>query len=195
MERIKKDLGIIFIINFVLLGLFFLQDNWIKVSRYEILSGNLLGNSNNYKVLQVSDLNSKEFGEGRFLLLNKIREINPDLIVITGDMLQSTNEDGKSYLKFAEGLVDEYKIAYYAGENPKQSVQGLKGYIDKLNKIGVKVSDNDKIEIRKNQNINLYDLLNPLKNYMVKDSARYADEIVTRLFKRPEITVITYENS
>lgn len=188
MEKIKRDFTIIFIINFVLLGLLFLQNNWLRINRYDILSSTLPEKFNDYKIVQVSDLHSKEFEESSLSLLNKIREINPDIVVITGDMLNSTNDDGRSYLKLAEGLIDEYQIVYYAEEDSVQTAQSLNDYIDKLNKIGVKVLDNDKIEINKN-------LFIPLKYYSGKGSARYADKIGTRLFNRPEITVITIKNS
>ena len=54
---------------------------------YENLYYNNLPSSlNNYKILQISDLHSVEFGKNNSKLLKEINKINPDIIMFTGDM-------------------------------------------------------------------------------------------------------------
>ena len=45
-----------------------------------------------FKIVQLSDLHNKEFGEGSKRLVKKINKIEPDIIVITGDMLNNSHD-------------------------------------------------------------------------------------------------------
>lgn len=57
------------------------------VIREKTLKFNKLSKSfNNYKILQLSDLHSKEFGENDKNLIDSINKTNPDLILVTGYM-------------------------------------------------------------------------------------------------------------
>lgn len=52
-----------------------------------------------YKIVHLSDLHGHEYGEGNRELLDRVREQAPDLIVITGDLI-----DQKSQLEMAPAL-------------------------------------------------------------------------------------------
>lgn len=186
MKGIKKNLVIIGAISMVLSVIFFLDNNWLKVQRYNINSSKLPEEFNGYKILQLSDLHSKVFGKNNAPLLNKIRKINPDIIVITGDMLNSENDKGESFLNLAKNLNKEYKIIYYVEGNHEQIAKStadiensdwFNEYMNKLKKIGIIVLDNDKIDLRKgNQSIKLYGLVLPLPYYKGKDSKNLTGE-------------------
>lgn len=182
----KKNCLVILFISMVLLGFLFIQNNWIKISRFEIKSSKLPKNFNGCIIVQLSDLHSKSFGRKNVTLLNKIRKINPDIIVITGDMINSRNDDGKTFMSLAENLVKEYKLIYFVEGNHEQIADSIAegdnskwfdNYIKNLKKIGVIVLDNDKIDLRRgNESINIYGLIQPLCCYSAKNSAQYTGE-------------------
>ncbi|MFA6940277.1 MAG: metallophosphoesterase [Clostridiaceae bacterium] len=186
MKGIKKSFEIIFVISIVLSVIFFLDNNWLKVQRYNINSSKLPEEFNGFKIVQLSDLHSKVFGKNNVQLLNKIRKINPDIIVITGDMLNSENDNGESFLNLARNLNKEYKMIYYVEGNHEQIAKSIADtensewfneYMNKLKKSGIIVLNNDKIELKKgNQIIKLYGLGLPLSYYKGKDSERLAGE-------------------
>ena len=78
---------------------------------------------NNYKILQLSDLHSKEFEKDNKDLINSIKEINPDLILITGDMFTVSdisidmNEEELVPYQLLSKLAAYYKIVYVSGNH------------------------------------------------------------------------------
>lgn len=76
-----------------------------------------------YKILQISDLHSKEFGTNNEKLINSIKEINPDLILVTGDMFTVSdisidmNEEELVPYQLLSKLATHYKIVYVSGNH------------------------------------------------------------------------------
>lgn len=94
------------------------------VIREETLKFNKLPKSfNNYKILQLSDLHSKEFGENNKNLIDSINKINPDLILVTGDMFTvsdiSINMNVQELIPYRllSQLAPYYKIIYVSGNH------------------------------------------------------------------------------
>ena len=58
-----------------------------------------------YRIAHVSDLHNTEIGDGNKKLLAMLREAAPDIIAITGDMIDSRNTDVAVALAFAEEAV------------------------------------------------------------------------------------------
>lgn len=66
----------------------------------------------------LSDLHGKSFGEGNERLLRKIDELNPDGILIAGDMI--TAKPGKNFdetVTFIRTLADRYPVYYGSGNH------------------------------------------------------------------------------
>lgn len=81
------------------LGWAFYYSNYhISVEAYEI-AGAPAGFAG-FKILQISDLHARELGEGNKDLISKVAEQSPDIIVITGDLI-----DKNSRLEVVTGLL------------------------------------------------------------------------------------------
>lgn len=76
-----------------------------------------------YKILQLSDLHSKKFGTNNEKLIKSIKEINPDLILVTGDMFTVSdisidmNEEELVPYQLLSKLATHYKIVYVSGNH------------------------------------------------------------------------------
>lgn len=92
------------------------QNNAIEVTEYNYINNKLPKSFNGYKILHISDLHNKNF-HGR--LINKMKEINPDTIVITGDLIDRRRTNLNIAKEFIENSV---KIAptYYVSGNHEQ---------------------------------------------------------------------------
>lgn len=62
----------------------------LTVSRYEIVIDGLPKSFRGFRIVQVTDLHCARFGEEQADLCAKISSLNPDIIVITGDMNDQT---------------------------------------------------------------------------------------------------------
>lgn len=59
----------------------------LQVSRYELESEKLPESFNGFKIVQLSDLHGAQFGSDGTALAEKVRELEPDMIALTGDFV------------------------------------------------------------------------------------------------------------
>ncbi|OTX91087.1 phosphoesterase [Bacillus wiedmannii] len=69
----------------------------------------------------MSDLHNKKFGDNQETLIQKVKSINPDIIAITGDLIDSKSYDAEVSLELIRGLVKEYPIYFVTGNHEKWS--------------------------------------------------------------------------
>lgn len=90
--------GIIFIILNLILS-----QKYISVTRYEYKNPRITGN---FKVVHLTDLHNYQFGIKNHRLVEKVREENPDLIFLTGDMLNEDETRTGICINLVEQLVE-----------------------------------------------------------------------------------------
>lgn len=69
------------------------------------------------RTVVISDLHDHEFGEDNEKLVEKIRQISPDLILMDGDMLNAGSENADVPLTLVEALRDTAPIYYALGNH------------------------------------------------------------------------------
>lgn len=154
MKQIKyKNLfiKIVFIILFLLILTLFLfwQNNAITINELKYRNEQISDDFKGFKILQISDLHNKEFGDSQKNLIKKTNEINPDVIFITGDIIDSrrTSVDelyiAMNYVKEAVKIAPVY---YVSGNHEFRS--GFYNQIKlEMEKAGAHVLDNSSSEI------------------------------------------------
>jgi uncharacterized protein len=113
MKRIIKIISLLSTVLVFLLFLYF-QNNAITITEYEEISSNLPEEFDGFKIIQLSDLHSKEFGKS---LPNKVREANPNIIVFTGDLVDRKNYDEDVSLKLMEELMKIAPVYFVTGNH------------------------------------------------------------------------------
>lgn len=96
-----------------------------RVTKYRICSQKLNGIKREKKIIFLSDLHNRMYGEENERLLESIRNQHPDLILIGGDML--VRKDGNSYDKTVHFLAKLPGICpvYCANGNHEQKIKEL----------------------------------------------------------------------
>ncbi len=142
MKRILNRKFVIISGLIVTLGVFFYsQNNFITVSQYEIYSEKLPESFNEFRILQISDLHNKEFGSDQKQLVSKINNALPDIIVITGDFIDSRRYNEEPSLKLIRELIKLYPI-YYVNGNHESRRSEYPEFEEKLVSMGVNVLSN-----------------------------------------------------
>ena len=116
-----------------------------------------------FRIAHVSDLHNAEFGKGNAALLQMIAEGRPDIIVITGDLVDSNRTDIDVAIAFAE---ESAKIAptYYVSGNhealiSRSEYESLKAGLETA---GVTVLEDAAVRLeRGGENITLIGLADP----------------------------------
>lgn len=153
----KKNIFILFLISLIfLIGDVFFEVNFIKLNKIEIATKKInLGEQIN--IIQISDLHNKTFFNNNAELYEKIKDSQPDFIVITGDFIDKNTKD----YTYAYNVIDELlkinqNIYFVAGDHEQKNTRNiLIGLADR----GVKILDKSQIIYKKNkQSINIYGL-------------------------------------
>lgn len=118
----------------------------LELNTYTISSRGLPDAFDGYRIAQVSDLHNAEFGGGNQRLLDMLREAEPDMIAITGDLIDSRKTNIAVALAFAEEAV---RIApcYYVSGNHEARVPEYRELKAGLEAAGVTVLDDARVEI------------------------------------------------
>lgn len=151
-------------------------DNEIpKVSNVEIKSPKLPEVFDGYKIVQLSDLHSKSFGNNNEMLIDMIDKESPNIIVMTGDMVTANEKDFTVFYSLVKELTKKYRVYYVYGNHEGELSLKLKSEITAfLKENGVIVLDNDYISIEKNnEKINLYGLCYTQKYYSYKGGKKH----------------------
>ena len=82
----------------------------LKTVRYTVGGMSLPEGFNGYHIVQLSDLHSVSLGEENGRLLKAIRAEEPDIIVMTGDMVSRYDEDFSVTLALCSALAEEYPV-------------------------------------------------------------------------------------
>lgn len=83
----KKKLIKILIFLLILAAFVWTQNEWIQITNLSYQSKELPEAFDGFRILQISDLHNHQFGSNQERLLKSIKAISPDLIVVTGDLI------------------------------------------------------------------------------------------------------------
>ena len=71
------------------------------------------------RIVHLTDLHNHEFGEGNSELISKVKELQPDLIFMTGDMLNENDPDTRIICTLIEKLKDIAPVYFSIGNHEK----------------------------------------------------------------------------
>jgi len=153
---------IVIIVLLLLLLLFFVwQNNSIAITSISYKNEKIPDEFNGYTIVHISDLHNKKFGKDGKQLIDKIKEASPDIIVITGDLVDRRKLDMDAAIGFIIEALNIAPVYYVSGnhETLSDKYEDIKG---RLLFMGVYVLDNDSIKITKNEeSITLIGLRDP----------------------------------
>lgn len=161
-------------------ALIYLDNTLLKVSKYEIKSDKIPKKFNKFKIIHLSDLHSCNFGENNSKLIKKVNDEHPDIIVMTGDMVNKYDKNFDRFLNLAEILSKKYKIYYIIGNHEQRlRKDDLNLIIRKLNELGIRILNDERITImREKDRINIYGIDIPLSYYKIRNKPSNIDEVI-----------------
>lgn len=113
----KKRTKIVFLIIVIALLAFWMWPRSLTDTRYEIKADV----TNPIRIIQLTDLHGREFGENNSRLISLVEKQKPDLIFITGDMLDEEYKDLSEICTLISKL-SEIAPLYYSYGNQETSM-------------------------------------------------------------------------
>ena len=138
------------------------------------------------KIAQVSDLHNTRFGNNNKKLVALLEEAQPDLIAITGDLIDSRRTDPDIAIAFAREAVKLAPTYYIPGNHEARLPEDYTKLKAALSDLGVVVLENESILLEKDgQGITLSCLMDP--DFGIPWPEIDADTYQVVLSHRPEL--------
>jgi predicted MPP superfamily phosphohydrolase len=118
----------------------------IEVSTYVVSTERVPEGLDGFRIVQISDLHNAEFGKDNEKLIALLEEAEPDIIVISGDMIDSRNTNVKVALELAEAMV-AIAPCYYVNGNHEARLSEYADLGDGLTALGVVVLEDSSVTV------------------------------------------------
>lgn len=99
----------------------FWSNTSIELSKIDIYDNQIPESFSNFKILHVSDLHNRKFGRNNNKLINLMQKTKSDIIVITGDLIDTKTTDLINAREFIENIVDIAPVFYVTGNHEARS--------------------------------------------------------------------------
>lgn len=137
------------------------QNNDIVISRSEYESEKVPEAFEGFTIAHISDLHNKSFGKEQSTLLKKIKTISPDIIVITGDLIDRRRYDPEPAIEFIQGAIKLAPVYYVCGNHEAWSGK-YEEIKEMLSAEGVHILENTCEEIvRGEETLNIIGIADP----------------------------------
>lgn len=137
------------ITNVLVFGMIFIytvkiEPNWIESKEQSVYIPRLPASFEGFRIIHLSDLHGKLFSEEE--ITNMVNKLNPDLVVITGDVFDQSQETPVEYAETVfNGLTAKYGTFFVFGNNDtyldKQKVK------DKFAGLNIKTLVNESVRL------------------------------------------------
>ena len=135
-----------------LVGFLYFENKSIVVTKHRLAFEFLPKEFDGFTIVHLSDLHSKRFGTGQAHLLDAVRGAHPDIVVITGDIVDEAFYHEEPVIELVRGLRDIAPIYFVSGNHEWDS--GHHETVERqLIDLGVHVLDNRSEEIMRGDRV------------------------------------------
>ena len=121
----------------------------IKVEEIDIRSEKIPTEFSGYRIAHVSDLHNAEFGKDNERLLSLIEEEKPDIIVITGDIIDSRNPDATVASDFINRAADIAPCYYVRGNHEKRIPEEYEKFLSEIESENVYILADESVTLER----------------------------------------------
>ena len=181
----------ILFILIIFLILYLYENFHLNISKIKYENKKITEDFKGFKILQISDYHNKRFLTKDYFI-KKIKDTSPDIIVITGDIINSKNPNYEILDDFSKKAIKIAPIYYITGNHERRLVYFSK-YMEKMKAMGVVILNDENIIVRnKGSEINIIgvnDISYYGKEYLIEKVNDLLDneKLNILLSHRPEI--------
>ena len=179
MEK-KKTIKIILVVALLITGWIIWTNINFTTTHISIKDEKIPEGFSGYKIAEIADLHNHKWGDS---LVNKIKEEQPDIIVITGDFVDSSHTDFDISMEFIEKVKSIAPIYYVTG-NHEAWIDNYSELEKKLYEAEVHMMDDTSVLIEKdNSKINLIGIQDP--DFVEADTFEGVQESIVKTKMQP----------
>jgi predicted MPP superfamily phosphohydrolase len=121
-------------------------NNSLNVTNIEYAGAKVPQQLYGFKIAHISDLHNHGFGERQSRLIGQIKKERPDIITVTGDLIDRRRTDIKTAMDFIRGAISIAPVYYVTGNHEIKSGR-CKELFTLLNEAGVNLLDTRSVTI------------------------------------------------
>ena len=123
------------------------ENTTIEVTFLEVVDFAISVDFDGFTIAHISDLHNTEFGQQQERLLQKLVEAAPDLIAITGDLLDSYHPNITVAMEFINGAIAIAPVYYVTGNHESRLPELYAQLREQMESAGVVVLDNKAVTL------------------------------------------------
>ena len=123
-------------------------NNALMVSNFTIENRKIPECFNGFRIAHISDFHNTEFGKDNAKLITMLKECKPDIIVITGDLIDSRRTNLEIAIDFSS-QASQIAPTYYVSGNHESRIKQYDDLIQGLKRSGIQVIENDYVRIER----------------------------------------------
>ena len=192
MKNKKKLLGIAVVAFLLFIGWILWGNTALMVNELTIKNNKIPSGFSGFRIAQISDFHNAEFGKENEKLLSMLEECEPDIILITGDLIDSRRTDIETGISFAKKAV-LIAPTYYVSGNHEARIEEYEELIIGLEKAGVHLLDNESVMVENSgDRIMVAGMKDPsfVTDYLFGDSKTVAEDALTKLISNKDIYTV-----
>ncbi len=148
--KISGGLKVLYIISALVLIILILivwglvSSRNIKINEYKIAYANLPQVFDGYKIVQLSDYHKGTYKNDNDELIEKVEQLNPDIILLTGDIIDEKSKDIDGISALCKNLVKISEVIWVKGNHFYKADEKIATSLeDTLIDMGVIILEND----------------------------------------------------
>lgn len=174
MKRKLKLIILLIMLLLLITLLVILENNMVELNSYTV-SSSKLPKDFNLKIAQISDFHNCKLGKEA---IEKLKKSSPDIIVITGDLIDSRKTKPDIALDFIKEAIQIAPCYYVSGNHEARIKSEYENFKSQMLECGVIVLENEATIIKVNETeINLIGLADPRFSYDSDSKGKACEEI------------------
>lgn len=167
------------------------QNNDILSTKITYANKKIPSSFDGFVIVQISDLHNMRFGKDQNVLLKKINDCHPDLIAVTGDVIDNIRTDFAVALEFIQGATQIAPV-YYVPGNHEARISNYDNLVTSMTSFGVHMLENKQIMLdQEGASIELTGIIDPFFSPAAQslDKLDFSDPSLFRILlsHRPEL--------
>ena len=188
----KKTICLVTAILLLIIGWVIWGNKALMINEITIKNEKIPDSFSGFRIAQISDLHNAEFGKENKKLLSLLETCEPDIILLTGDLVDSRNADIEVAISFSKKAT-AIAPTYYVSGNHEARIDEYKDLIEGLENAGVQVLRNESVLLEQSgENICVAGMEDQsfVTDYLFGDSETVTKDVLSELISDEDVFTI-----
>ena len=103
-------ISLLLIVILLIYTLVYISNNCLIIKKYNIKNKKIPNEFDGFKIVHISDVHSKIFGKNNEKVIQKINKINPDVVLMSGDIVDKREKNIDRFINMYKDIYLNYPV-------------------------------------------------------------------------------------